>query len=73
MRVLAEAGIVAGETGAAGLAGLLSLAATADWPATRARLGLDETSHVLVIVTEGATDPAAWEAITGRTLAEGRA
>jgi diaminopropionate ammonia-lyase len=68
MRVLASAGIVAGETGAAGLAGLLSLAAMDDWPATRQRLGLDETSHVLVVITEGATDPAAWESITGRVL-----
>jgi diaminopropionate ammonia-lyase len=68
MRALADAGIVAGETGAAGLAGLLSLAATDDWPATRQRLGLDTTSHVLVIVTEGATDRGAWEAITGRAL-----
>jgi hypothetical protein len=38
------------------------------WPATRERLGLDASSHVLVVITEGATDPAAWEAITGRTL-----
>jgi diaminopropionate ammonia-lyase len=68
MRVLADAGIVAGESGAAGLAGMLSLAAMDDWPATRERLGLDASSHVLVVVTEGATDPDAWEAITGRKL-----
>lgn len=68
MRALADAGVVAGETGAAGLAGLLSLAASPEWPTIRERLGLDATSEVLVIVTEGATDPAAWEAITGRKL-----
>lgn len=68
MRVLADADIVAGETGAAGLAGLLSLSASNDWPVIRERLGLDDTSHVLVVITEGATDPAAWESITGRSL-----
>lgn len=68
MRALAAANIVSGETGAAGLAGLLALSASDDWPATRDRLRLDATSHVLVIITEGATDPAAWEAITGRNL-----
>jgi diaminopropionate ammonia-lyase len=68
MRVLARAGIVAGETGAAGLGGLLSLAASADWARMRKVLKMDERSHVLVLVTEGATDPAAWEAITGQRL-----
>ena len=68
MRTLADAGIVAGETGAAGLAGLMSLAAAPEWPEIRRRLKLDTSSHVLVVVTEGATDPAAWESITGRRL-----
>ncbi len=68
MRALANAGVIAGETGAAGLAGLLSLAASDEWEETRSRLKLDERSHVLVIVTEGATDPAAWEEVTGRAL-----
>jgi diaminopropionate ammonia-lyase len=68
MRALADADIVAGETGAAGLAGLLSVAASDSWPETRRRLKLDNTSHVLVIITEGATDPEAWEEITGRAL-----
>lgn len=68
MRVLADAGIVAGETGAAGLAGLLSLSVADDWPRTREHLKIDERSHILLIITEGATDPEAWEAITGRSL-----
>jgi diaminopropionate ammonia-lyase len=68
MRVLADpphgdAPVVAGETGAAALAGLL--AAVAD-PATRAALGLDDTSSVLVLGTEGATDPAIYAKIVGR-------
>lgn len=66
MRVLSRAGVVAGETGAAGLGGLLSLAASEEWPRMRKRLKLDERSHVLVLVTEGATDPEAWTAITAR-------
>ncbi|HEY7247038.1 MAG TPA: diaminopropionate ammonia-lyase [Xanthobacteraceae bacterium] len=68
MRLLAEgrcgdAPIVAGESGVAGLAALLL--ACAD---TRARvdLGLDGESRVLVIGTEGATDPDTWRAIVGR-------
>ncbi len=68
MRVLARAGVAAGETGAAGLGGLLSLAASDAWVRARRILKLDERSHVLVLVTEGATDPEAWEAITGERL-----
>lgn len=68
MRVLARAGVVAGETGAAGLGGVLSLASSDDWARMRRYLKLDDRSHVLVVVTEGATDPAAWEAITGARL-----
>ncbi|HEV2073566.1 MAG TPA: diaminopropionate ammonia-lyase [Thermomicrobiales bacterium] len=68
MRMLADAGVVAGETGAAGVAGLMSLATSPNWPEIRKRLKMDASSHVLVIITEGATDPAAWEAITGRRL-----
>jgi len=68
MATFADAGEVAGETGAAGLAGLLSLAVSDDWPTIRTRLGLDGTSHILMLITEGATDPAAWEAVTGRSL-----
>jgi diaminopropionate ammonia-lyase len=62
MRLLSEAGIVAGETGAAGLGGLLELRASE--PA--ASLGLSDDARVLVLCTEGATDPDAYEAIVGR-------
>ena len=54
MRVLAGCGVVSGESGAAGLAGLLRAAADPD---ARAALGLDRTSRVLLFSTEGATDP----------------
>jgi diaminopropionate ammonia-lyase len=60
MRVLAGEGIVSGETGAAALGGLLEvLASTGDTP----RLGPD--SSVLVLSTEGATDPVAYAEIVG--------
>ena len=62
MRILADEGIVAGETGAAGLAGLLEVC---DGP-LKERLGLGSGSKVLLLCTEGATDPAAYERIVGR-------
>lgn len=70
MRALADAGVVAGETGAGGLGGLLALAEDDSWHAIRDRLGLGTESHVLAIITEGATDPGAWETVTGRLLSE---
>jgi len=57
MRELAAAEVVAGETGAAGLAGLLALFTGPDASARRSSLGLSATSSILVICTEGATDP----------------
>lgn len=65
MRELAKAGIVSGETGAAGLAGLLALLTDADKHAYRALLGLEPDSHIVVISTEGATDPEAYRKIVG--------
>jgi diaminopropionate ammonia-lyase len=57
MRDLAAVGIVAGETGGSGLAGLRVLAEAAD-PVVAGR-------SALVICTEGATDPAAYKRIVG--------
>ena len=62
--------IVAGESGAAGLAGLR--AAVRD-PEAREALRLDTRSRVFVINTEGATDQARYEAIVGRKPREIRA
>jgi diaminopropionate ammonia-lyase len=56
MRLLASDGIISGESGAAGLAGILDFAE---------ELGLDSDDHVLVVSTEGATDPVAYERIVG--------
>jgi diaminopropionate ammonia-lyase len=63
MRALADDAIVSGESGAAGVAGLLALC---DDPAAGARLALDADAQVLAISTEGATDPEGWERRVGR-------
>ena len=61
MRDLAAIGVVAGETGAAALAGLRAVVAGADaggTPSVRGR-------RILVLCTEGATDPLAYRRIVG--------
>jgi diaminopropionate ammonia-lyase len=58
MRLLAAAGVVSGESGAAGLGGLL---------AARASLELSPDASVLLVSTEGATDPEAYDHIVGTT------
>ena len=65
MRALADEGIVAGESGAAGLGGLLALAERGT-PEERAHAGLDPDACVLLVNTEGATDPANYERVVGR-------
>jgi diaminopropionate ammonia-lyase len=63
MRLLADGGVVAGETGAAGVGGLLELL---DDRAAAVELGLGPETRVLVLCTEGATDEDAYRAIVGR-------
>ncbi len=60
------AGVVSGESGAAGLGALFELLDRQDAHTVRARLGIDNNSRVLIISTEGATDPASYEQIVGR-------
>jgi len=69
MRTLADgvggdAPVVAGESGCAGIAGLI--AAVNDGEA-KSVLGLNDESRVLCICTEGATDPALYAQIVGKT------
>ncbi len=64
MRRLAADGLVIGESGVAGLAGLMLAAAD---PEARAALGLDAASRVLLFGTEGATDPTVYTDLVGRT------
>jgi diaminopropionate ammonia-lyase len=63
MRTLADAGIVAGETGAAGLGGLTALLES---ETLRDSLGVTPSTTALLLSTEGATDPAAYERIVGQ-------
>jgi diaminopropionate ammonia-lyase len=57
--------IVAGESGGVGLAGLIRAAAE-----NKAELGLDGKSRVLVINTEGATDPHRYAELVGMSPAD---
>jgi diaminopropionate ammonia-lyase len=59
--------IVAGETGGAGLAALLAVEDRAD---LRAQLGLDRASRVLLLGSEGDTDPAIYRQIVGKSAEE---
>lgn len=68
MRLLArpqgdDPAVIAGESGAAGLAGLLALVGEPDLAESRARLGLDAASTVLLVNTEGDTDPVHYQEV----------
>ena len=54
--------IVSGESGGAGLAGLIRAGSSPDM---RIALGLDAGSRVLVVNTEGATDPGRYAELVG--------
>lgn len=66
MRALAGEGIAAGESGAASLAGLLAVVENGT-DSQRAALGLTTDSRVLLINTEGVTDPVNYRRATGLT------
>jgi diaminopropionate ammonia-lyase len=59
--------IVAGESGGAGLAGVIRAATD---PEIRTRLGLDGASRVFAIITEGATDPQRYAELVGLEASE---
>jgi diaminopropionate ammonia-lyase len=63
MRLAAEAGVVSGETGAAGLGGLLELLRSEEGDEARRTLGVDGQTRVLLFNCEGATDPDAYRRI----------
>jgi len=72
MRMLARSSsgdppVVAGETGGAGLGALL---AARDYPEMGAVLELDARSRVLLLGSEGDTDPAIYRQVVGRTAQE---
>lgn len=67
MRDLARIGLVAGETGAAGIGGLAALLTGPSSQTVSSALGIDTSTRVLVICTEGATDPVAYERIVEKS------
>lgn len=74
MRLLADGvgqdrPLVAGESGTAGLAGLLAVASN---PSTRRALALEPTSRALVFGTEGDTDPDLYRRFVGRSAEDVR-
>jgi diaminopropionate ammonia-lyase len=66
MRLLAAHGITAGESGAAGIAALMELGPGGCGEGVRDALGIDRSSSVLVISTEGITNPTLYRRIVGR-------
>ena len=56
--------VAAGSAGSAALGGLLAICRDADMQTAREHLGLDANARVLVLVTEGVTDPGLWTRIT---------
>jgi diaminopropionate ammonia-lyase len=65
MRHLAQHGIVAGETGAAGVAGLAALLGSPQAATYRQQLGIGPATRVLALITEGITDPVAYAQLVG--------
>jgi len=68
MRALAhpapdEPAVAAGASGAAALGGLLAVCRDREMTRVRAALGLGPDARVLVLVSEGVTDPDLWNAV----------
>lgn len=64
-RMLAQEGIESGESGVAGAAGLLAAAGMSTGGRWRVPLHLTEDSVILLVSTEGATDPAHYQELLG--------
>ncbi len=64
-RLLAADGVVAGECGAAGLAAMTAAATDTHLAQAREALDLGPESRVLLLCTEGATDPGAYRRLIG--------
>ena len=60
--------IFAGESGAAGLAGLIALTCDESLEEAKARIGLNEKSRVLVFNTEGVTDPESFDELISQEI-----
>jgi len=66
MRELAGAGLVIGDCGAATLAALRALATEPGCAGLRQAVGLGAHRRVVLVASEGATDPAAYERAVSR-------
>jgi len=64
MRALNANGIKAGASGSAALGGLLALGREPSMQGTRRHLAIDDRASVLVLVSEGVTDPDLWASVT---------
>jgi diaminopropionate ammonia-lyase len=62
MRLTADSGVVSGETGAAGLGGLLEILRPEE-AEVRRTLGIGDETRVLIFNCEGATDPDAYRRV----------
>jgi diaminopropionate ammonia-lyase len=61
---LGDPRIISGEAGAAGLAGLIALCGAAEFADARERLGISHNTSVLVLNSEGDTDPVNFAKVT---------
>jgi diaminopropionate ammonia-lyase len=62
---LGDPRIISGEAGAAGLAGLIALCRATEFAEARKRLGISHNTSVLVLSSEGDTDPVNFAKVTG--------
>jgi diaminopropionate ammonia-lyase len=60
--------IISGESGAAGLAGFLTIMIEDEFKDVKATLGIDANTNILCINTEGDTDEAVFNAIINNEL-----
>jgi diaminopropionate ammonia-lyase len=67
MRELAAAGLAIGDCGAATLAALRALASSPACAALREAVSFGGTTRVLLLATEGPTDPAAYDSVVSTT------
>jgi diaminopropionate ammonia-lyase len=65
MRLLSQDRVASGESGAAGAAGLIELACAVEGNLLHRELGLGSRSRVLVVSTEGITDPGIYRTVMG--------
>ena len=67
MQLLAGVGIAAGATGASGLGALIELLDGPRAAEARERLSIGPDTRILILATEGATDPVAYRDVVGRS------